>query len=542
MSHPTPTGFAITGAHLIPHDSSYAHATALLVRDGRIAAVGSDADIAAAAQSAELPVHSAAGTTITPGLFDSHTHPHWAARVTRGIDLGGLATINEIQQAVTAYAATLAPDDWVLAWNLEFEPFEGHGVSGRLFDEAAGGRPFAAMFYDLHSGLANAAALATAGVTGPRDFDDRSEIVVDAAGVMTGELREPSAYNLVFDAVPQRSHDAERDALRDMFRTLAAAGLTGGAIMDGAPRTVDLIAELEGRGELDQRVVVHHWHAVTDTDEDVARVIAQKDRAGALWESDGIKLFSDGVIDTGTAWLHQPDACGDGTHAFWPDWNRYEEVVRAYHDAGMIIATHAVGDLAVNRVLDVYAGLPARTSGRAHSIEHLEVLADEDLEKLAGSGVTASMQPLHMQWREGDHSDNWAVRLGERAATGYRVRDVLDTGTRVTLGSDWPVAHYDPRIGMAWARGRSTPGTPDSPVFEAEQRLTGSEALLAYTLWPALARGHNDRGVIAPGALADLTVWAADPTAVSADELISTGIVATVVDGRFVHGNLPTAL
>ncbi|GAA1570917.1 amidohydrolase [Leucobacter aridicollis] len=535
MTLPTPTGFALIDAHLITNTPHHAGATALLVEHGRITAVGDDTEIEALALAAGYPVRNAGGATVTPGLFDSHTHPHWAADVTRGVDLGGLGTVADLQAAVAAYAATLPDDAWVLGWNLEFEPFEATGVRGDLFDDAVAGRPFAAMFYDLHSGLANAAALTAAGVTAAPVFEDMSEVVVDASGALTGELREPSAYQLVFNAVPARSHEAERDALRDMFRTLAAAGLTGGAIMDGKPRTVDLIEELEQRGELDHRLVVHHWHAVTDDDAAVARVIAAKDRRGRLWESDGIKLFSDGVIDTGTAWLHQPDTCGDGVHAFWPDWNRYREVVRAYHDAGMIIATHAVGDFAVNRVLDAYAELPAHAAARVHSIEHLEVLADEDLEKLTGSGVTASMQPLHMQWREGDDSDNWAVRLGERAATGYRVRDVLNTGTRVTLGSDWPVAHYDPRIGMAWARGRSTPGVAGAPVFEPDQRLTGEEALLAYTLWPALARGHEDRGIIAPGALADLTLWSGDPVAASADELATLPIAATVVDGRFVY-------
>ncbi|KIP51979.1 amidohydrolase [Leucobacter komagatae] len=538
MTNTLKNSFALIGAHLITNSEQHTGATALLVEHGRITAISTDTEIAALASAAGLPVRDAGGSTVTPGLFDSHTHPHWAVEVTRGVDLGGLSTVSELQRAVAEYAATLPQDAWVLGWNLEFEPFERSGVHGSLFDSAAGGRPFAAMFYDLHSGLANAAALAAAGVTSPPTFDDPSEVVTDEAGEMTGELREPSAYKLVFDAVPPRSHDAERDALRDMFRTLAAVGLTGGAIMDGKPHTVDLVEELEQRGELDHRLVIHHWHAVSDDDGAVARVIAAKDRRGQLWESDGIKLFSDGVIDTGTAWLHEADSCGDGRNAFWPDWNRFREVVRAYHDAGMVIATHAVGDFAVNRVLDTYAELPTHEGARQHSIEHLEVLADEDLEKLSGSGVTASMQPLHMQWREGDNSDNWAQRLGERAATGYRVRDVLDTGTRVTLGSDWPVAHYDPRIGMAWARGRSTPGVSGAPVFEPEQRLTGEEALLAYTLWPAEARGIADRGFLAPGAVADLTIWAGNPVTATPDELASLGVAATVVDGRFVHDRL----
>ncbi|MCA0345969.1 MAG: amidohydrolase [Actinobacteria bacterium] len=535
-AHDAPAALALVGARLRTNtEADDSQVTALLVVDGRIAAVGSDAEILDAAASLGAEVRDLAGAVITPGLFDSHTHPNWAAEVTAGVDLGGLDSIERIREALSQEHARLPEGAWLRGWNLEYEPFEHTGMLGSLLEDAAPDRPVALICYDLHTALATAPALAAAGIDGAREFEDTSEIVLDAQGVPTGELREPSAYQLLFAAAPKASHEAQRDALRDMFRRLAATGLTGGAIMDGNVPTVDLLEELETRGELDHRITVHHWHAVGDTDEDVARVIAAKDRRGSLWQTGAIKLFSDGVIDTGTAWLHEVDALGDGRVAFWPSWQRFAEVVRAYHDAGMLIATHAVGDYAVSRVLEVYASLPEREGLPFHSIEHLEVLSDADLSALVGSGITASMQPLHMQWREADGGDNWALRLGERAATGYRVRDVIDAGVRLTLGSDWPVAQYDPRLGMAWARGRHTPGEASAHVFEPSQRLSGAEALLAYTLWPALARGHDDRGVLRAGAVADLTVWASDPVEATPDELPEVPIVMTVVDGRIVH-------
>jgi predicted amidohydrolase YtcJ len=321
-----------------------------------------------------------------------------------------------------------------------------------------------------------------------------------------------------------------------MLARLAAVGLTGGAIMDGTARTRQLLAELESRGQLPQRLTVHQWHAVHCTDDDVRENVAAKEERGRLWQGGAIKLFSDGVVDTGTALLHAPDACGEGRQAFWPDWDRFREVVRAYHDAGMLIATHAVGDRAVSEVLDVYAGLPPRAAGPAHTIEHLEVLSDADVVKLGASGVTASMQPLHMQWRAEDRTDNWSLRLGEeRMSTGYRTRSVLRAGARLVLGSDWPVASYDPRVGMAWARHRGAPGRAPEPVFEPDEALTGEEALLAYTLWPALARGHADRGHLSVGAVGDLTVWADDPVLATPEELVVLPVLCTVVDGAVVH-------
>jgi predicted amidohydrolase YtcJ len=528
---------ALVGARLRTQTSEHSEASALLVQGGRITALGDDDEIRALALAGGITVRDVGGATITPGLFDAHTHPLWAAEVTAGVDLGGLENIEQICAALAAEAAQLPEGAWVRGWNLEYEPFEEAGMLGSLIEDAVGGRAAVLMCYDMHTGLATKAALDAAGVTGHHHFADTSEIVLDAAGTPTGELREPSAYQYVLAAAPEPSHEVARERAKNMLDRLAAVGLTGGAIMDGSEATISMLIELEARDELVQRFTVHHWHTVDADDAEVARLIAGKDRAGRLWQSGGIKLFSDGVIDTGTAWLHAVDACGDGRLGFWPDWDRYVEVVGAYHAGGMLIATHACGDQAVSQVLDVYAALPDRPGQPFHSIEHLEVLSDEDVVQLTDSGVTASMQPLHMQWRAADGSDNWTVRLGEgRDHTGYRVRSVLNAGVPLVLGSDWPVAQYDPRIGMAWARGRHTPGDPNAAVFEPNECLTGEEALLAYTLWPAMARGHEDRGTLAPGMLGDLTVWAADPVETGVDALPELEIVATIVDGNIVFG------
>jgi predicted amidohydrolase YtcJ len=535
----TGSSLAIVGAHLRRNVARAGEdePTALLVRDGVIAELGDDQTIRAAAAESGIRVLDAAGATVTPGLFDSHTHPLWAVSITAGVDLGGIVTAEGVRSALRQEAARVGPDGWVRGWNLEYEVFGDAGIDRVVIEEAVGARPTILIFYDLHTGLANEAALTAAGITGPVEFEDTSEVVVDPEGRLTGELREMTAFRMVSDARPPYSPDEEADALRDMFAKLGAAGLTGGAIMDGTARTRELLAQLEARGELTQRMTVHQWHAVHDDDEAMARIIAAKDERGRLWQGGAIKLFSDGVIDTGTAWLHHADTCGGGKAAFWPRWDRFREVVHAYHAAGMTIATHAVGDRAVSEVLDVYLGLPERDPDAApHSIEHLEVLSDDDIVKLGPSGVTASMQPLHMQWRAPDLTDSWAKRLGEpRSSTGFRARSVLSSGARLVLGSDWPVASYDPRVGMAWARGRTDPDRPETVVFEPEERLSGEEALLAYTLWPAQARRHADRGHLSVGAVGDLTVWADDPVEVSAADLVETPILWTIVDGRVVH-------
>jgi len=185
--------------------------------------------------------------------------------------------------------------------------------------------------------------------------------------------------------------------------------------------------------------------------------------------------------------------------------------------------------------LDCYRDAGANATA-PHRLEHLELLGDDEVRRLAAQSVTASMQPLHMQWRHADHSDAFARRLGRRrAAQAFRVADVIAAGAPVCLGSDWPVADSDPRYGMAWARLRRRPGDRDGHVFEPDQRLSGEQALLGYTAWAADALGETDRGRIRVGARADLTAFADDPVRVAADDLIDLPIPLTVVDGEIVH-------
>lgn len=518
--------------YLVPRSEWPSCPSAILVERGLVTLVGSDDEVLARAGEVGARVVRLAGHTVTPGLFDSHSHPLWAARVTMGVDLGGCDSLEKLCARLRETAARLPAEAWLRGWNLEYEAFSGAEPAAELIDEACGGRPALLLFYDLHTGLASSAALAAAGVSGWREFDDASEVVVDGEGVPTGLLREPSAYGLVEEVAPKPGRERLLRALREQFAGFAAVGLTGCAVMDGDFETLDLVAELERRGELLQRVTVHHWHRPDTGDVELERVISVAGVRGRLWRAGAVKLFSDGVVDTGTAWLHSPDACGAGGSAFWPDWDRFAEVVRRYARAGLLLAVHAVGDRAVSDVLDVFEGLPAPV-GAAHSIEHLEVMGEADVCKLGRGSVVASMQPLHMQWRAADLSDSWASRLGvSRCGAGFSVRSVLQAGVRLVLGSDWPVAQFDPRVGLAWAIGRRMPGVVGGHVFEPEQCLSNVEALCAYTCWPAAARGHVLRGVLRPGCVGDVTVWDGDPLVVGVDEIVDLPVVLTVVDGR----------
>lgn len=515
-------------------------ATAVAVTDGAITALGSDEQLLESAD-ANTELINAAGATLTPGLIDSHMHPVWGAELTEGIDFGGASSIDQIRQLITEAARQLPDGAWVRGWNLDYKAFP-QGISGEDFDAAAEGHPFFGIFFDLHTGVANTAAMRAAEISGTEVFDDASEIVTDEHGNPTGELREIPAYMTVMDAAPAADVTTLLNRVREILQESASAGITSAAVMDGRNRTLELLDELEQRdGELPAKLHVALWHQPGDSDDLVHQRIELLGRQGHHYRVSMIKMFIDGVIDSGTAWLHSPDTEGDGTRSFWNSVDRYAEVAEKYHRAGFQLATHSCGDAGAATAMNVYESLG--TPDTHHRIEHLETLTDEDVARLRRTSTVASMQPLHMQWREPDHSDPWAARLGaDRAAHAFRTRDVIDASALLCLGSDWPVAQQDPRTGMAWARLRRAPGNLQAPVFEADQRLTGEEALLGYTRWAADALGRADLGRITVGAQADLALWAEDPVSAEADHLPQLPVLLTIRDGAVTHRASNTAL
>jgi predicted amidohydrolase YtcJ len=508
-------------------------ATAIAIADGQIVAVGDDREIrdlaGASAQTVDL-----GGAAVVPGLIDSHMHPFHGALDARGADLMDARTLDDVQRLIAQERANCAPHEWVLGFGLDYNVFEQTGVSGELIAEAAGGGPALLTFMDFHTALATPRALELAGVDGPRTFAEHAEVVVGAGGTPTGELREMAAMRLVRDAMPALSEQERYRICADQLKRFAAVGITGAHGMDGTLETLDLLRRLEANGDLATRLVMPYWLQPDTPEETWEAYAAHKDEHGRRWRTKVAKFFIDGVIDSGTAWLVEPDSEGAGRESFWPDVDRYRRAVRFFAGHGFQCVTHACGDRGVREALDAYRAAGA-APGVRHRIEHIETLQPEDYPRFAAEGVVASMQAQHMMWLEPDRSDNWSRRLGaERCDRAFPIRDLQETGAVVTLGSDWPVARCDPREGMAAAQLRRPPGHPERAAYD-DQAIDGLSALHGYTTRPALTAGDQDRlGQVRPGFCADLTVLAQDPVDCPPDELVATPVVLTVVDGEIV--------
>lgn len=517
----------------------------IAIAGGRILGIGAADDVREAFRGTVTRIDDAAGRTITPGLIDAHLHPIQGVDIVQGVDLGGLIDLRIVLDRLREEAARVRRDTvggWVRAWNLDYAAFEGARIAAATIDEALGDVPALLYFFDVHTALVNTAGLAAAGITGARTFDDTSEIVVDADGRPTGELREESAYADVLAVIPKLSREETLGTARRTLALMRRSGLTGGAIMDGNTGTLDLLEALDATGSgLPVRIVSAVDVKPAADAEERARLMAQRDRGGDRWRGGMIKLYADGVIDSGTGWLYEPDTHGEGTTPFWADHDAFVRTVAEFTAAGFQIATHAIGDRAVGETISAYEAAGLRAADRpTHRIEHLECLDPRDIARLAATGVTASMQLMHMQWRIPDGSDAWSERLGlERAKQAWNAGSVLRAGAPLALGSDWPIAELDARVGLAWAMLRRTPGDRDAHVYEPGERLTALEALHGYTRGAALAQGDDDLGVIREGAHADLAVWEEDPALVSGDEILHLSVTTTYLAG--VRDDAPTS-
>jgi predicted amidohydrolase YtcJ len=484
-------------------------ADAVAVRDGRIAFVGTSAEVRPLIGPGTRVVELA-GETLLPGFQDAHVHPILGGLLSRSCDLHDLTDAGAYLDAIAAHAAAHPERAWITGsgWSLPAFP---HGEPGRsLLDAIVSDRPVLLESDDGHVAWANSRALAVGGIDRATPDPAGGRIVRDADGEPTGTLHD-YAIHLVTRHAPRATHEDLLAGLRAAQQQLHAFGITGWQDANVGPDALAAYRDAATAGWLTARVVAALWWRREAGLEQIDDFEAQRDASavGRL-RADSVKLMLDGILESRTALMTSPYFGHDeeaGTPFIDPDLLR--AAVIELDRRGFQAHFHAIGDGAVRLALDVVEAAVAANGAadHRHHIAHIEVVHPDDVPRFGRLGVVANMQPF---WAS-DDDQMQTLRIPalgpDRVDWQYPFASLLRTGARLAGGSDWTVSTANPLLEIEVAIDRVAPDRRDVAPFLPDERLSLDAALRAFTSGSAYVN-HLDAetGTIEVGKLADLVV------------------------------------
>ena len=550
---PGPPDVVLVNGAVLTVDARDSVAEAVAITGGRITFVGTTAQVKALA-GPSTQVIDLAGRAVTPGLIDSHVHFTEADKLFM-VDLSDPAvkTMNDVLQRVAAQVKTLKPGEWVRGrgWD-EGKLEERRYVTAADLDKVAPNNPVWLTQTTGHYGVANSYALKMAEVRRDTKDPPAGTIDRDAEGNPTGVLKE-SAQGLVTTHVPPLTRDQQKRGILQIVEDFNREGMTGAKDPGMGEQKWELYQELLKEGRLTVRVFAL-WSGprqASDTATVMARVQKQPKPPASFGDgllmSGGVKLFMDGSGGARTAWMYDDwnkaftdrDSGNKGYPSTPPE--DYRQIVTDLHKAGIHVSTHAIGDRAIDWVVDTYDQVlkAAPTKGLRHGIIHGNTPTDRAIDVMArlqrdyDAGYPEAQAPF--LWWIGD---NYAANLGpDRGKRLKPFRTYLQKGVRWGGGSDYSVTPFPARYGLWSSVVRETlNSTHGRTPFGTGEAVDIKTALRSYTQWAAHTMFLDDRiGTIEVGKDADLAVWDRNPYAVPAPSLKDLVCEMTFVKGRVVH-------
>ena len=545
----TKAGLIIENARVLTMDPARPRAEAVAITGESILAVGTRDEIAALAGPGTRRI-DAQGNTVMPGMVEAHLHLFPGAYGLRLLHLDHVQGAEALRDALRRYAADNPKADLLVCKGASYILFgEGVATTRQLLDEALPDRPLLLIGADHHTAWANSIALDRAGLMRGREVPPGNEVVMAPDGTASGELREFQAYKHVLalqatggrdtlgligeepeDVTPDQ-READIEVLREGLAYCASFGFTSLHNMDGNIYQMELLRTIEERGQLICRTEVP-FHLTPE------KPVASLETATWMhetWRSDRlrsgrVKMFMDGVIDSGTAVMLAPFADDGGNGDPLHSADRFAAAAVEADRRGLQIAVHAIGDGAVRRVLDGFEAARRANGPRdsRHRIEHIEVLHPDDLPRFAELGVVASMQPSHPPLALDFPLTPWTEKVGAaRWPWSFPTRYLRDAGVPIAFASDWPVADINPMRNI-WAAVNRKPWAEGDPSHAS----TLTEALHDYTLGGAFAGFDEHRlGRLAPGMIADIVVMDRDLESMPVEELDQARAAITLSSG-----------
>jgi len=544
----------LVNGRVLTVDSADRVVQAVGIAGNRIIVVGTTADVerAAAPNARRIDL---GGRTVTPGLLDAHAHfSGGGADRLYVLDLSypQVKTITDVATAVRARVATVARGAWIQGrgWD-EGKLAERRVITAKDLDAASPDNPVVLTQTTGHYVVANSVALRLAGVTKETRDPPGGTIDRNPDGMPTGLLREAAA-GLVRQLVPPRSAAETEAGIRDFVKAFNAEGMTGLKDPGISSHVWDIYRKVERDGALNVRVFAL-WSGGRSV-EGAKQLIAERGAMTWPYESTGddhviaggVKLYVDGSGGARTAWLYDDwnkdyrgvDTGNRGYPASNADTMRM--LIRMYHDAGMHVSVHSIGDRGIDWVVDTYEQAMRENpkKGLRHGIIHSNIPTDHAIDVMArlqhdfDAGFPEPSATF--TWWLGD---TYAGNFGPtRSLRLNPFRTFRAKGMTWANGSDFGVTPFAARYGI-WAAIAREPllGVYGKDPFGRAESVDVHTALRAVTIWAARQMFLEKKiGSIEVGKYADLAVWDRDFYSVPTAEIKDARCLMTIFDGRVV--------
>jgi len=490
---------------------------------------------------AEVDVIDLEGRLVLPSFVDAHAHPSHAVDFFENISLYQLTSIEQYRRKILDYITDHPGQQFYRGNGWDNTLFPLHGPGKGILDEIIADKPLVLISYDYHSMWVNTAMLDLSGITRETPNPDGGVIEKDSqTGEPSGTLRE-TAMKLVEAVVPDYSLEDKVNTLISYQKMALASGVT---MVHDAMLDEDTLAGYKALAAAGALKMNFRGSIAIEPDKPIRKQIEflLEERANnrhPKFQTNTAKLFVDGVVEGGTAYLLEPYSNQSGYHGelIWEP-GQLNEVCAALDKEQVQVHMHVIGDGAVRIALDAleYARLQNGKRDARHLLTHLQLVTPEDITRFKQLGVVGVPNPFW--FKVDDYYSALALPyLGkERANQQYPMRSFINAGVRMASASDFPVTiPFDPLIGIELGVTRSARGTVTDKILWPQEKASLEQMITSFTINGAYANFlENQTGTLEVGKQADFIILNKNLFEIPATEISNTKIQNTYLQGEEV--------